>query len=139
MNSSCCHISCHNLISSSTINQSFVFTTAFSISPPFPSLSVFASVSTALLLLVLHFFFSFFFYTGRSPPPACSGFASSSFLSPLHVPSVLVLPVMEGEKLGVVGSTGILKPGKKHRVLDLSRRPPPAPGGEALLPVSLSA
>ena len=138
MDGSCRHIPCHNLISSSTVNQSKVLTTAFSISPPF-SLALglrlgrcrSAPPRSALL-------FFFIFYTGRSPPSACSGFASSSFLSPLHVPSVLVLlPVMEGEKLGVVGSTEILKPEKKHRVLDLSRRPPPAPGGEALLPVLL--
>ena len=69
-----------------------MLTTAFSISPPF-SLALglrlgrcrSAPPRSALL-------FSFFlFNTGRSPPSACSGVASSSFLSLLHVPSACTL------------------------------------------------
>ena len=77
---------------------------------PSSSLSVFASAPPCTSL-VPHFFFFLSFYTGQSPPPACFGFASSSLLSPLHVPSVLLfLPVMEGGKLGVAGSTEFLIP-----------------------------
>ena len=101
MDSSCRHISCHNLISSSTINQSFVFTAAFSTSPFF-SLALGLRLGRCRSAPSPSLLFCFLFYPGRSPPSACSVFSLSPSLAALIIFSqILTLSVTAVLKLGV--------------------------------------
>ena len=82
MDSSGRHISCHNLISSSTVNQSFGLTAAFSTSPFF-SLALGLRLGRCRSAPPPSLLFISFFYPGRSPPSACSVFSLSPSLAAL--------------------------------------------------------
>ena len=136
MDSSCRHKFCHSLTSSSTANQSNVFTTAFSISPFF-SLALglrLGRCRSAPPRSALLFFFLFLYWSVTS----VGLLRLRLFLLLVSAACPLRTRALAGDGGGEARCRRLhrdLEAGEKHQVLDLSHLPPSASGGEALPPV----